>query len=77
MEVIPVPELSTVTSIVDVNGSAKINIYNATGQLVNSFKCENSEDATVTLPTESLSPGFYMILISGEASNKIAKLLIQ
>lgn len=62
---------------INFNGSAKINIYNATGQLVNSFNCENSEDAAVTLPTESLSPGFYMISISGETSNKIAKLLIQ
>ena len=62
---------------INFNGSAKINIYNATGQLVNSFNCENSEDAAVTLPTESLSQGFYMISISGETSNKIAKLLIQ
>lgn len=56
--------------------SAEINIYSAAGQWIDSFRCE-SDDATVTLPTESLSPGFYLISITDVVSKKTAKLIIK
>lgn len=56
--------------------SAEINIYSATGQWIESFRCE-SDDRTVTIPTESLSPGFYLISISDSVSKKTAKLIIK
>ena len=62
---------------INSNGSAEINIYTATGQLISNFRYENNEENPIALPTEALKSGFYIVSISNKTSNKTGKLMIQ
>lgn len=77
VNVYPNPIRAGELAYVDLNGRAEISIYNSAGKLINNFKCENSGGASIALPTESLIPGFYIVSILDDRSNRIAKMIIK
>ncbi|MCK9311209.1 MAG: phosphodiester glycosidase family protein [Bacteroidales bacterium] len=77
VNVYPNPIRAGEQAYVHLNDRSKISIYNATGQLMNSFRSEKSGNVSIALPTESLIPGFYMVSILNNASNKIVKIIIK
>ncbi len=77
IDVYPNPIRVGERSYINSNGSAEVNIYTATGQLISNFRYENNEGNPIALPTETLKPGFYIVSISDKTSNRIGKLMIQ
>lgn len=77
VNVYPNPIRAGEQAYISLNEKAEIRIYNAAGKLINSFKCEKSGNVSIALPTESLIPGFYMVSILDNTSNKIAKMIIK
>ncbi|WP_353332256.1 phosphodiester glycosidase family protein [Bacteroides sedimenti] len=77
VNVYPNPIRAGELAYVHLNERAEISIYNSAGKLINNFKCENIGSASITLPTESLIPGFYLISILDDRSNRIAKMIIK
>ena len=59
------------------NGCATISIYTPTGRLIHRSECKEDGNTPVAVPTESLSPGFYIIALSDKTSDRVAKLIIQ
>lgn len=76
VNVFPNPISAGEQAYITLGESAEISIYSANGQLTSHLKSENAGSA-ITLPTESLLPGLYMVSISNNIFSKVIKLIIK
>lgn len=72
----PNPVKAGDNAYITVDEDAEVSLYTSGGQLISRFVYENSNVPAV-LPTRSLIPGFYLVVVSKENSNSIIKLLIK